>query len=105
MEIVSERSTSIVTLTFRDESGALVTPSAGTYRIDDAVSGTEIKSETVFTPAGSSHEITITDAENRILDDARNVEERIVTVTFTYGAGKKGMGEYRYGVKNLAKIS
>jgi len=46
MEIVNERSTSIVTLTFRDETGAQVTPSAGTYRIDDAASGTEIRAST-----------------------------------------------------------
>jgi hypothetical protein len=105
MEIVNEKSTSIVALTFRDEGGALVTPSGGTYRIDDAASGTEIKAETAFTPGGSSHDITISDTENRILDATRNVEERIVTVSFTYGAGKNGNGEYRYGVKNLAKIN
>ena len=105
MEIVNEKSTSIVTLTFRDESGALVTPSAGTCQIHDAASGMEIRVETPFTPAGSTHDITITDTENRILDATRNMEERIVTVSFTYGAGKNGNGEYRYGVKNLAKIS
>lgn len=104
MEIVNERSTSIVTLTFRDETGAQVTPSAGTYRIDDAASGTEIRAATPFTPSGSTHDITITDEENRILDVNRNIEERIVTVSFTYGVGKKGSGEYRYGVKNLLKM-
>lgn len=105
MEIVNERSTSIVAMTFRDETGALVTPSAGTYQIHDAASGTEIRAETPFTPAGSTHDITITDTENRILDASRNVEERIVTIKFTYGAGKPGTGEYRYIVKNLTKIS
>lgn len=105
MEIVNEKCTSIVSLTFRDETGDLVVPSAGSCQIHDAASGTEIRAETPFTPAGSTHDITITDSENRILDASRNVEERIVTVTFTYGAGKKGSGEYRYGVKNLAKLS
>ncbi len=105
MEIVNEKSTSVVTLTFRDESGALVTPSGGTYRIDDAALGTEIKADTPFTPVDSSHDITITSTENRILDATRNVEERIVTVSFTYGAGKNGNSEYRYSVKNLTKIS
>jgi hypothetical protein len=105
MEIVNERSTSIVTLTFRDETGAQVTPSAGTYRIDDAASGTEIRASTPFTPSGSTHDIMITDEENRILDVTRNIEERIVTVSFTYGVGKKGSGEYRYSVKNLLKMS
>jgi hypothetical protein len=105
METVNERSTSFVTLTFRDESDALVIPSSGTCQIHDAASGTEIRAESPFTPAGSTHDITISDTENRILDATRNVEERIVTVTFTYGTGKKGSGEYRYGLKNLAKIS
>ena len=105
MDIVNEKSTSIVSLTFTDNTGALVTPSAGTYQIHDAASGTEIRAETPFTPTGSTHDITITATENRILDAARNVEERIVTVSFTFGAGKNGNGEYRYGVKNLTKIS
>ena len=104
MEIVNERSTSIVSLTFRDENGSLVTPSGGSCQIHDAASGTEIRAETPFTPVGSTHDITITDTENRILDATRNVEERIVTVSFTYGTSKKGSGEYRYCVKNLAKI-
>ena len=47
-DTVNEKSTSIVTLSFADEAGNAVTPTSGTYRIDDVASGTQIKGDTAF---------------------------------------------------------
>ena len=106
LDVINEMTTLVITATFRDLNGALVTPSSASYRIDDAISGSQIRGDTPFTPAGSSHDITISANENRILDNAHNAEERIVTVKFIFGIdNKEGNGEYRYVVKNLMKIS
>lgn len=104
-DTVNEKSTSIVTLSFADEAGNAVTPTSGTYRIDDVASGTQIKGDTAFTPVSSTHEITISDSENAILDSDNARELRCVTVSVTYGVGKKCTAEYRYYVVNLMKIS
>lgn len=104
-DTVNEKTTSIVTLSFTDEAGNAVTPTSGTYRIDDIASGTQIKGDTSFTPGSSRHELTISDTENAILDADNERELRCVTVSVTYGAGKKCTAEYRYYVLNLLKIS
>jgi hypothetical protein len=100
MIVVREKNTSVLTCTFKDETGAPVTPTAATYQIDDE-SGTSIKAETAFTPP----DITITANENRILSSPKPSERRIVTVKWTYGTDKNGADEYEYLVKNLSKVS
>lgn len=105
LDRVNERSTSIVTLTFRDENGAAVTPGAASYRIDDVASGTEILDDTAFTPSSDIHQLTISDTQNRILTAANVREERLVTISITYGTGRKLNQEYRYYVMNLTKIT
>lgn len=105
MDLVNEKTSWTVTASFYDEGGNAVTPDSGSYRIDDVGSDTEITGDTPFIPAGSTHDINITPTENRILTTSNQVERRRVTVTFSYGVGKQGSGEYYYGVKNLAKVS
>ncbi len=106
LDVINEKTTFVITATFRDLTGELVTPSSASYRIDDVISGSEIRGDTPFTPEGSSYDITISKDENRILDNAHNTEERIVTVKFVFGIdNKEGNGEYRYIVKNLLKIN
>ena len=102
--IVNEKSDSVITATFKDEDGNLITPASGTYRIDDLASGTEIKADTAFSPTSSSHTFLISSNENRILATANAIEKRIFTVTFVYGA-KQGTNEFVYIIKNLFKIT
>lgn len=99
MDIVNEKIDSTLTASFKDEDGNPITPSSGSYRIDDD-SATEITGDTAFTPTGSSYDISISANENRILDATKSSEKRTVTVTFQYG-GKQGVEEYRYLVRNL----
>jgi len=88
-------------MTFTDETGAAVTPTAATYQIDDESGTNIVAADTVFTPP----DITITANENRILDAAKSGEKRTVTVKWTYGTGKSGAAEYVYIIKNLSKVS
>lgn len=105
MDVINEKTTYTLTLTFTDESGSAVTPSAGTYRIDDVSSGAEIKGETAFTPSASTHDLIITASENAILNTANSSEKRRVTVTVTYGMARQMTEEYFYSVKNLGKVT
>lgn len=103
MEEINDQSTSVLTASFFDEAGNPVTPTSGDYRIDDLASGSVIKGTTAISPTGVTHDITISSAENKIVNEALLSEIRLVTVTWNY-SGKKATGEYRYRIKNLIKL-
>jgi hypothetical protein len=104
VDIVPEKSTAVLTVSFKDENGNPVTPSSGSYRIDDVASGEEVTADTPFTPVGSSHDIEITPAENAMQGTGLS-EDRRVTLSFTYSGTKQGKAEYIYRLKNLSKVS
>lgn len=107
MDVVNEKTTWIVTLSFTDEDGNAVTPDSGTYRLDALkTDGTleQVTGDTAFTPTSNTHEIVITSAENQMKDATRRFEPRILTVTFTYGS-RTGTAEYRYLLKNLSALT
>ena len=102
--IVPEKTTYVVTLSFADEAGNAVTPSSGTYRVDDVESGTEIKGTTAFSPSGSPCQLVIAATDNAMHDPARTSERRLVTVTVQYGAGRQITGEHLFIIRNLEYI-
>lgn len=102
MDTHNEYATVLVDLTFADEDGGAVTPSAATYRVTDVVSGTELVAETAFTPVAATHTLTIPAAAQRILAGTNAYEQRAVAVEFSYGnPAKTGTGEVVYRVRNL----
>lgn len=106
MIIINEKSTFVIRLGFKDGSAQAVTPTTGRYRIDDVASDTEILGWTDFTPSAATHDLTITSAQNAIIDSGRASEKKLVTVDVTYGTDSKRItGDYTYGVKNLDKIT
>ncbi len=100
MDEINDQNTCILAVSFKDENGDPVTPSSGKYKINDFASGSVIKPETSFIPSGSSHNITISSAENKIINESKETETRIVTVIWTYDS-KKGTAEFIYKIKNL----
>jgi hypothetical protein len=106
MDVVKEQTTYIVSASFTDQDGAAVTPSSGTYRIDDITDGaiTRVKDTTAFTPAGPTHSFEITPDENIILKAANQIEYRLVTVKFIYGTARQGAEEHIYCIKNMRGI-
>jgi hypothetical protein len=102
---VNEGSTHVVTASFSDEDGNAVIPTSASYRVDDAASGTVVIAATAVTPTAAVIDIVIPAAKNMILNAGRSLEQRVLTVTFTYSGGKTGTGEYHYHVKNLRGIT
>lgn len=100
MERVNEQSTAYLSVSFRDKAGALATPTAISYRIDDVATGQEIRDDTAVTPA-SSVEITLTPNDNAMVSAAREIEVHAVTVDATYGASDAVRARYLYEVANL----
>jgi len=101
---INDRTTLVLTLTFRDEDDALVVPTAATYRIDDVLTGSVVKARTSLTGLASSMELEITSAQNAAIGEA-TLQERVVTVEFDYGASRHGSDEYRYYVRNLLGVT
>lgn len=101
---VNERTTLVLTLSFKDEDGVAVVPATATYRIDDVLTETAILAATPLTGLASSIEVEITSAQNALISGVA-LEERIVTVEFTYGAGRRGTSEYRYNVRGLYGVT
>ena len=104
MDTVDEGNTSILVLTFKDHEMLEVIPETATYRIDDLISGTNIKAWTPFFPAAATHEIVITSAENGLVNQANASEDRLVTVKWTYDTNKQGVKEYQYTLQNMRAI-
>jgi hypothetical protein len=106
MEAINEKSTYIITVSFKDETGAPVVPTPAWYSLFCETTGTEIKAETELTGLGTSKDIEITPEENKIQNSENSAEVKVLTVRFTYAGGsKQGTGQYRYVVTNLQKIT
>jgi len=100
MSTVNEGSTSFITISFTDQNGAAVTPSAARYRLDKA--GAAVKAWTAFTPSSPTHTLTVTAVENAIVSGAHTEVMRI-TVEWTYDTDKKGTMDTTYTLANLEK--
>ena len=88
----------VLTMTFTDETGALVTPSGGRYAVTDADSETVLLPWTAFTPGASTFNISIPAEINRILDINHDQEIREVSVVLYYGLGNQASGAYQYSI-------
>lgn len=109
--ILNEGSTALISLWFRDENDKNVTPTEIIWRLDDvtlmsvnAVSG-EIIDWTTEVPTTYKHTVSIPNTANMLINSSNNFEEKLMTVKYYYGSGNVGTEEFRYQVKNLAKIT
>ena len=98
---IKEGTTATLTMVFKDENGDLVVPDIGSYRIDDVQTGEEILGNTSFDPISSTHEVIITETDNRIVSDMKTSEVHRVTVEFTYSVNRKGADKFDIIVENL----
>jgi hypothetical protein len=106
LDVVDENSTWVLTITFRDRNGNLATPASATYRIDEATLegslAAEVRDDTALAPIASEFALSLTPADNAIVGTGDPAfQERVVTVTATYGADDVKVDEYRYRVRNL----
>lgn len=96
---INERSTMVVIARFRDRAtNADVTPTNVKYRLDGELG--EITGWTTATP-GTTATITLTAAQNAILNDARALETRTLSVASDYGLAGQFIESFAYQVRNL----
>lgn len=100
----NERSSFPVTVSFLDEDGVAVVPTAATYRIDDEVNRRNIQPATAFPSLASSVDVWITSDQNFIIRSRNAFEIRTLTVEFDYNSANgpaHGTAQYRYKLVNL----
>jgi len=85
--IRNEGTAILLDLTHLDKDGALDTPTAVSYRIDDLTSVKEVLDWTSINTPSSTNTITITAAQNAINSRSQEKELRQVTVNATDSTG------------------
>jgi hypothetical protein len=101
LDTVMEGQTSYITVSFTDEHGGPVSPTAISYRVDDLLTQESLLASGAITPPASSVVIELPPEVNRVVDHDKGLEVHVCTIEAAYGGGKKITGEIRYGVVNL----
>lgn len=105
-DVVMDRSTLSLELTFRDENQALAIPNAVTYRVQDVGTGTDVVPRTAIPVLTAVLDIVIGSDQNAILNAFAAYEGRVVTIEWDYGTPTKhATQEYRYRIKNLQGVA
>lgn len=100
----NERSHFVVAVSFLDEDGIAVVPTAATYRIDDELNRRNIQPATVFPLLAILVDLWITSDQNFIIRSRNKFEIRTVTVEFDYTSDigpAHSTARYRYKLLNL----
>ena len=100
MAEVREKSQARLKMTFKDFDGTATNPTDPKYRIDDLESGDSILVATNLSPTSGVVTITITAAQNAMIDAALDFERHRVTVT-----SDQVNEEFTFRVRNLKKVS
>lgn len=101
---VTEASAAQFTAEFYDNAWAATTPTSVRYRVDDARTGSELAGWAAVSPA-SSVTITVTAAQNAIVDDVNNTERRLLTVQADNALASQVTAAYVFEVTNLRSVS
>lgn len=102
---LNEKSTGFLIVKFYDENGDPVTPSTIDYTIHDIASGTEVKASTNIGSPAQQIIITLTVADNTLINNDNESEGRLVTVTAGFGGGEAQIQEFDYGIQPLEYVS
>jgi archaellum component FlaG (FlaF/FlaG flagellin family) len=103
--MLNEKSTGYVTVKFYGKDGVLQSPSSVSYRIDDVMTGTEIKGLTSVIAPSSEIEIILSPADNLIVTPRLSSERHRLTVIATYGANDQLTESIEFTVRNLSAIT
>jgi hypothetical protein len=101
LAIVNELSSAQLTISFLDERGNAMTPVTVDYRIDCMTTERAILPWTSAGAPSSTMTITITSAQNAIINEANGFETKMVTVRANYGETTEFTSQYAYQVENL----
>lgn len=97
---VNEKSEVTLTVSYRDADGLAYTPSAVRYRIDCLTNERTVLDWTSVASPSTTNTLTITSAQNAILDDENDEEIRQVIVEVT-GSGTPRYDPFVYRLINL----
>ena len=102
---INERTTAWLAISFFDELGNAITPSALTYSIHCLTTGNVVLPDTQLSLLASVMSVQLTSSQNS-MQNASNLQEfRRLTVAAAYGDGAETTAEYDYVVRNLNFIS
>lgn len=102
--VLEERSAAVLQMNFVDAFGvAAASPQSVTYRIDCMTTGAQVRAEQALMPAASIA-LTLTAADNAIVDDDNVRELRRVTVRASYASGEAVTAQFDYLVKNYSGV-
>jgi len=105
METVNEKSTAVIRMWFYNQDRVPAIPTSVSYTLHDESTGDVIIASTPATTMDYTIDIYIGASYNTIVNDARNYETKVLTITWNFGGGISGYAEYKYRVKNLSQVS
>lgn len=106
MDTVNKKTTYFVNVTFKDEDGVAVTPTAAWYNLFCETTNRSILGDTAIGSLSTSVDVVVTAAQNDILVSTNSTERKLMTLRFTYGSeAYQGTNEYRWDVLNLPRIA
>ena len=102
VDVVKERTTSYLTVEFKDKAGSLVAPASVLYSVYCMTNAQQLRADTALSP-GSTIEITLNATDNAIVNAASSRERRRVTIKAAYGTNDELNDQYEYYVQNLER--
>ncbi|MBI2801242.1 MAG: hypothetical protein HYX63_13355 [Gammaproteobacteria bacterium] len=102
VEVVKERTTSYLTVDFKDKGGLPAAPATVLYNVYCMTNAQVLRADTVVAP-GTSIEITLNATDNSIVNATNARERRRVTLKASYGANDELNDQYEYYVQNLER--
>lgn len=106
MDTIKEGSAAFFTLTFEDENEVARVPATVAWRLDDVEEdGTlvQIDDWTVLTPA-STINLVVPGASNDIIDAAKIMEHKLVTIRADVGLDTESNNDLQYRVRNIRNV-
>lgn len=103
MTKVNEKSPIFITVTFKDETGALITPTTVDWRLDDISNKSEISDWAALTPSNPLS-FTIPPASNSIIDVSRLEEIKEVVIRTDNTLVGESHTPHRYTVINIQGV-
>jgi hypothetical protein len=103
MDIINERSSAYIEVSFFDKNGVAAVPTTITYSTKCLTTGTAIKTNITVPPASK---VTINlDALDSVIQVASNPQEdKALTIKASYGLNDESNAEYYWRVKNLSGV-
>jgi hypothetical protein len=108
INLINERSTFYLTVSFKDQNGTAENPAAARYRIDNPKTGQQIRGWTALSPIAGVVTITVNAVDNTLTQTKVLQEKRILTVDSDYGSTPYVDGvkdTYSWEIKSLQYLS